>query len=223
MKKYSFRVALDNVPPLSKKYQLESSVRQEGDYYGQLNDVIELEYMNCSKVVLFKCEWFDPVKHRGWKIHNDFGLIDINHKKKLRNYDPFIMAHQAQQVYFILYPSMRRDKNDWAVCKTKARSTIVALTQPIDSAYQEDGAALPFLVTENDEVEKLHDDEGDMEVVEVQHLQDHGSEEVEDLIEEEEESEEEEELEYENGSDEDNEAKEKDEWLDSFSDDDYDF
>nr|GEX34953.1 hypothetical protein [Tanacetum cinerariifolium] len=69
----------------------------------------------------------------------------------------------------------------------------------------EDGAALPFLVTENDEVEKLHDDEGDMEVVEVQHLQDHGSEEVEDLIEEEEE------LEYENGSDEDNEAKEKDE------------
>ncbi|GJV21417.1 putative reverse transcriptase, RNA-dependent DNA polymerase, LTR copia-type gag-polypeptide [Tanacetum coccineum] len=117
-----------------------------------------------------------------------------------------------------------RDKNDWwSVCKTKARSTIVALTQPIDSAYQEDGAALPFLVTENDEVEKLHDDEGDMEVVEVQHLQDHGSEEVEDLIEEEEESEEEEELEYENGSDEDNEAKERDEWLDNFSDDDYDF
>nr|GEY53626.1 hypothetical protein [Tanacetum cinerariifolium]GEY53634.1 hypothetical protein [Tanacetum cinerariifolium] len=191
-------------------------VGEEGDYYGQLNDVIELEYMNCSKVVLFKCEWFDPVKHRGWKIHNEFGLVDINHKKKLRNYDPFIMAHQAQQVYFISYPSMRKDKNDWwAVCRTKARSTIVAPTQPIDSAYQEDGAALPFLVTENDEVEKLHDDEGDMELVEVQHLQDHESEEVEDLIEEEE-SNEEEELEYEYGSDEDNEAKEKDEWLDNF-------
>nr|GEY43959.1 hypothetical protein [Tanacetum cinerariifolium] len=170
-------------------------VGEEGDYYGQLNDVIELEYMNCSKVVLFKFEWFDPVKHRGWKIHNEFGLVDINHKKKLRNYDPFIMAHQAQQVYFISYPSMRRDKNDrWAVCRTKARSIIVAPTQPIDSAYQEDGATLPFLVTENDEVEKLHDDEGDMKVVEVQHLQDHESEEVEDLIEEEE-SDEEEELE----------------------------
>nr|GEV86446.1 hypothetical protein [Tanacetum cinerariifolium] len=125
-------------------------VGEDGDYYGQLNDVIELEYMNCSKVVLFK------------------------------------------------------------LCRMKARSTIVALTQQIDSAYQEDGAALPFLVTKNDEVEKLHDDEGDMELVEVQHLQDHESEEVEDLIEEEE-LDEEEELEYEYGSDEDNEAKEKDE------------
>nr|GEU91327.1 transposon-like protein [Tanacetum cinerariifolium] len=192
-------------------------VGEEGDYYGQLNDVIELEYMYCSKVVLFKCEWFDPVKHRGWKIHNEFGLVDINHKKKLRNYDPFIMEHQAQQVYFISYPSMRRDKNDWwAVCRTKAKSTIVSPTQPIDSAYQEDGAALPFHVTENDEVEKLHDDKGDMEVVEVQHLQDHESEEVEDLTEEE--SDEEEELEYENGSGEDNKAKEKDEWLDNFKD-----
>nr|GFA65417.1 hypothetical protein [Tanacetum cinerariifolium] len=69
---------------------------------------------------------------------------------------------------------------------------------------------------------KLHDDEGDMELVEVQHLQDYESEEVEDLIEEEE-SDEEGELEYEYGSDEDNEAKEKDEWPDNFSDDDYDF
>ena len=58
------------------------------------------------------------------------------------------------------------------MCKTKARSTIVAPTQPIDSAYQEDGNSVPFIVTENDEVEKLHDDEGAMEVVEVQNLQD---------------------------------------------------
>ncbi|GKD69131.1 zinc finger, CCHC-type containing protein [Tanacetum coccineum] len=110
----------------------------EGDYYGQLNDVIELEYMNCSKVVLFKCDWFDPVKHRGWKIHYEFGLGDINHKKKLRNYDPFIMAHQAQQVYFISYPSMHRYKNDWwAVCRTKARSTIKE-NEDVDQLGDED-------------------------------------------------------------------------------------
>ncbi|PWA62477.1 hypothetical protein CTI12_AA363680 [Artemisia annua] len=53
-----------------------------------------------------------------------------------------------------------------------------------------------------------------MEVVEVQQLQDDASEEVEDVIEDEEELEE---VEYESGSEEDNEAKEKDEWQDNFT------
>nr|GEV51686.1 hypothetical protein [Tanacetum cinerariifolium] len=96
-------------------------VGEEGDYYGQLNDVIELEYMNCYKIRMT-------------------GEQCVGRKLE----------------------------------------------------------------------EKLHDDERDMEAVEVQHLQDHECEDVEDLIVEEE-SDEEEELEYENGSDEDNEAKEKDE------------
>ncbi|GJT69609.1 transposon-like protein [Tanacetum coccineum] len=146
-------------------------VGEEGDYYGQLTDVIKLEYTSCSKVVLFRCDWFDPVKNQGWKIHNEFGLVDINHKKKLMKYDPFIMAHQALQVYFIRYPSIRKNKVDWlAVCRIPARSTIVAPTQPIEYAYKEDGTSLPFIVTENDEIEQLHDVEGDVEEVELQHL-----------------------------------------------------
>ncbi|GKF35822.1 hypothetical protein Tco_0112580, partial [Tanacetum coccineum] len=76
-----------------------------------------------------------------------------------------------------------------------ARSTIVAPTQPIESAYQEDGTSLPFIVTENDEIEQLHDVEGDVEEVELQHLEDDASEEV-DVAEEDEELEEEDEVEY---------------------------
>ena len=71
---------------------------EEGEYYGRLMDVIEVDYIGCSKLntlVLFKCDWFDPVKNRGWKVHNEFGLVDINQRKKLLQYDPFIMAHQA--------------------------------------------------------------------------------------------------------------------------------
>ncbi|GJS20891.1 transposon-like protein [Tanacetum coccineum] len=201
-------------------------VGEVGDYYGQMTDVIELEYTSYSKVILFRCDWFDPIKNRGWKIHNEFGLVDINHKKKLMKYDPFIIAHQALQVYFIRYPSIRKDKVDWlAVCRIPVRSIIVALTQPIEYAYQEDGTSLPFIITENDEIEQLHDVEGDVEEVELQHLEDDASEEV-DVAEEDEELEEEkeeEEVEYEDGSEEDDKAEEKDEWQDNFSDDDKDF
>nr|GEW62868.1 hypothetical protein [Tanacetum cinerariifolium] len=131
-------------------------------------------YIGCSKLntlVLFKCDWFDPIKNRGWKVHNEFGLVYINQKKKLLRYDPFIMAHQAHKMYFIDYPSVRRDKIDcWAVCRTKARSTIVAHTQSIDSAYQEDGNTLPFIVTEHDEVKHVADNESDMQEVEIEQL-----------------------------------------------------
>ncbi|GKC92719.1 hypothetical protein Tco_1158161 [Tanacetum coccineum] len=61
--------------------------------------------------------------------------------------------------------------------------------------------------------------------VELQHLEDDASEEV-DVAEEDEELEEEkeeEEVEYEDDSEEDDKAKEKDEWQDNFSDDDKDF
>ncbi|GJR19180.1 transposon-like protein [Tanacetum coccineum] len=56
------------------------------------------------------------------------------------------------------------------VIKIPARSTVIAPTQPIESAYQEDGTSLPFIITENNEIEQLHDVEGDVEEVELQHL-----------------------------------------------------
>ncbi|PWA87028.1 hypothetical protein CTI12_AA120430 [Artemisia annua] len=63
-----------------------------------------------------------------------------------------------------------RDRVDWwAVCQTKQRSTIV-VRSAIDLAYQEDSSSVPFIVTEQDEVELLHDQGGDMEEVEVQEL-----------------------------------------------------
>ncbi|XP_049394089.1 uncharacterized protein LOC125858374 [Solanum stenotomum] len=60
----------------------------ESDYYGLLGEVIQLEYSNPTKkrttLVLFKCDWFDPTMGRGCKVHNQYGLIDINHKKGSR-------------------------------------------------------------------------------------------------------------------------------------------
>nr|GEU49243.1 DNA-directed RNA polymerase subunit beta' [Tanacetum cinerariifolium] len=183
-------------------------IGKEKEYYGLLMDIIEVDYIGCSKLntlVLFKCDWFDPVKNQGWKVHNEFGLVDINQKKKLLQYNPFIMAHQAHQMYFIDYPSVRRDKIDWyAVCRTKARSTIVSPAQSIDPAYQEDGSTLPFIVTKHDEVEHLANNESDMQEVEIEQLTYLREEEEEEKIEEQEEIKEEdkeEESEDNNGAD----------------------
>ena len=39
----------------------------ENDYHGVLTDIVEVQYIGWSikKVILFKCDWFDPIMDRG--------------------------------------------------------------------------------------------------------------------------------------------------------------
>lgn len=117
----------------------------ENDYYGRLTEILRLEYpgLPIKRTVLFKCDWFDPTDNVGMKVHKQYPLVDVNHRRKLNKYEPFILAMQAAQVYYVSYPSLRRDKSDWlAVCKVKARSVIdipatVEITT-VNMAFQED-------------------------------------------------------------------------------------
>src|SRR3954467_2054484 len=74
----------------------------ENHYYGVLKEIYELSFTNDAqkKVVLFKCEWYDPDKKFGTKRHKHFKLVEINEKRRYPHYDPFIFAHQACQVYY---------------------------------------------------------------------------------------------------------------------------
>ncbi|KAK4421458.1 hypothetical protein Salat_2096400 [Sesamum alatum] len=92
----------------------------EVDYYGLLEEIVELEYYGLGRgVALFKCHWYDTSDKR-LKRHK-CGLVEINSKLKLSTDDPFILASQAQQVYFTSFPSSKRERRDWwAVCKVKA-------------------------------------------------------------------------------------------------------
>lgn len=143
----------------------------ESDYYGILTDIIELEYPNPTtkrtRVVLFKCDWFDPTINQGCKIHEQYGLVEINFKRKFDKYEPFILASQSQQVYFAEYPvekedkakkgkvkkvKAKKDKGDWrAVCKIEARSIIHSPDLP----YQEDEMPIVVEPTINDELQCL--------------------------------------------------------------------
>ena len=93
----------------------------ECDCYGIIEEILELQYLgDDNHIFLFKCHWFDPKF-----VRNDttYGIVDVKHKSSLNTYDPFILAAQAQQVYYAKYPSSRnKERNDWwAACKVKTR------------------------------------------------------------------------------------------------------
>jgi hypothetical protein len=99
----------------------------ENNYYGVLTDIVELQYTGhpSKKVVLFQCDWFDP-SSQGTRIDN-YGNVEIKKSRRYNNYDPFILAQQAEQVYFTSFPE---GKQGWlGVIKTKARNTIQSLVK----------------------------------------------------------------------------------------------
>ncbi|QHN96473.1 uncharacterized protein DS421_18g618780 [Arachis hypogaea] len=78
------------------------------NYYGRLADIIELNYFEEFKVVLFKCDWVDITKGRGVK-KDDLGFTLVNfscliHTGDQESDEPFIFANQAQQVIFVKDP-----------------------------------------------------------------------------------------------------------------------
>ncbi|XP_075095157.1 uncharacterized protein LOC142173461 [Nicotiana tabacum] len=70
-------------------------------YYGRLNDIVELNYYEEFKVVLFKCDWVDVTKGRGVK-EDDLGFTLVNFSRLAdsgdrERHEPFIFEEQAQQ------------------------------------------------------------------------------------------------------------------------------
>ena len=92
-------------------------------YYGQIVDIIELDYYSECKVVLFRCDWVN-VNSRGLKKDKrGFTLLNFSHRihegGALKD-DPYIFSSQAQQVFYI------EDENDkgWEhVIRVKPRDT----------------------------------------------------------------------------------------------------
>lgn len=85
----------------------------EIDYYGVIEEVLELDYLGVNRVALLRCHWFDPV--HGVKVDPVLGIVTVNQKSKLRSNEPFVLASQAQQVYYAPYPENRGRPNDWHV------------------------------------------------------------------------------------------------------------
>jgi len=84
-------------------------------YYGRLNDIVELNYYEKFKVVLFKCDWVDVTQGRG-VMKDDLGFTLVNFSHLIHSGDrisdePFVFAGQAQQVIFVQDP----EDHEWFV------------------------------------------------------------------------------------------------------------
>ena len=103
----------------------------ENDYYGQLQEVVELEYPGwpAKQTVLFKCEWFDPTLNIGTRVHPKYNIVEVNHRRKFNKYERFVLAQQETQVYYCPYPSFRRDRADWWVVNKIKAQAIVEIPQ----------------------------------------------------------------------------------------------
>ncbi|WVZ15584.1 hypothetical protein V8G54_013150 [Vigna mungo] len=97
------------------------------DFYGVIKHIYELEYNTSTiekKIVLFYCDWFDPSR-TGTRVDSKYGIMDIRMDKRYVLFDPFIIAHNVEQVYYVPYPASRTDKRGWCVAiKTKPRGHI---------------------------------------------------------------------------------------------------
>ncbi|XP_028074364.1 uncharacterized protein LOC114276753 [Camellia sinensis] len=107
-------------------------VEGEVAYYGYVTDIIELYYSYDRRYVLFMCDWID--NNKGLKQDGfGFTLVNFNHllyTKKQNSDEPFILASQAQQVFYVNDPI----EADWdVVVKMKPRDLYeVCGEQPIN-------------------------------------------------------------------------------------------
>jgi len=74
-------------------------------YYGQLTDVVEVEYYDRTTYVLFKCNWADPTMDRGFRV-DDYGLAFVNfthlvHRGELLTDEPYVLTSQVDQVFYV--------------------------------------------------------------------------------------------------------------------------
>ncbi|KAG6499576.1 hypothetical protein ZIOFF_039366 [Zingiber officinale] len=78
----------------------------ESNYYGRLTDVISLEYGGLGRIFLFRCDWVNittrmKVDPLGFTMVNFLCLI---HTREREEHEPFILASQAQMVYYVRDP-----------------------------------------------------------------------------------------------------------------------
>uniref|UniRef100_A0A0E0E3Z0 DUF4218 domain-containing protein n=1 Tax=Oryza meridionalis TaxID=40149 RepID=A0A0E0E3Z0_9ORYZ len=134
------------------------------EYYRFIKEIFELRFEGIRPLtlVLFNCHWFDPAQLR---YTPNYGLVEVAHASVLQMYEPFVVAHQATQVYYIPYPckSVPDLAKRWVVYKVQP---IGKLAVPVDEDYdfvpngdyveyfQEDGLLGTFVV---DLVQELQD------------------------------------------------------------------
>lgn len=69
------------------------------DFFGILTDIIGLNYCGGNQVFIFKCDWWHLSNRKGICTDEHFTSINISHT--WYKDDPFVLASQAEQVFYL--------------------------------------------------------------------------------------------------------------------------
>ena len=71
------------------------------DYYGVLQDALEVEYLGTNnRVLVFQCDWFNLSDSNGMRFDKDCGLTSVNMSRKWYINEPYVLASQVRQVFY---------------------------------------------------------------------------------------------------------------------------
>jgi len=115
------------------------------EYYSELKRILELRYPGPNIVYLFECDWWNFGNSS--RIRTDQGFISVNTGRKWYESDPFILARQVVQVFYLDDPKLG---GNWKVVQMMINRSInnIPTVQEEDNeeddqgirddAYQED-------------------------------------------------------------------------------------
>jgi hypothetical protein len=90
----------------------DGSIRE---YFSVIQNIVELKFEGSKdlRVVFFYCDWFNNKLGSGVKHNKKLGLVEVNHKLRLSGYNPFVLAHQVEMVYYMSYPCRLESLELW--------------------------------------------------------------------------------------------------------------
>ena len=74
------------------------------DFYGVLDEVLNVQYPFGPRAWLFKCRWFETNKNKNHGTHEQLDYKSINKSCFWFAEEPVILATQAHQVFYLEYP-----------------------------------------------------------------------------------------------------------------------
>jgi hypothetical protein len=147
----------------------------ESKYYVIIKNIIEYNFTGNKnlKTVFFDCDWFDP--NHGTR-ENEFGVVEVKHAHQLHGCDPFVLAHQGKQVYYMSYPCEKLS-GWWVVYRVNSHERLhtphnsgyhenqVAAGE-VDEVYQDDELSCSFNIDPDSILNSLLGDANDVTVLE---------------------------------------------------------
>ncbi|KAH6777596.1 hypothetical protein C2S51_008908 [Perilla frutescens var. frutescens] len=120
----------------------QNPILSDLDYYGILRDVIKLDYGCGRSIVLFDCDWVSS----GSRLKKDVdGFTLAKFSNVTRHKEPFILASQAEQVFYVQDPT----EQEWKVVVSTTARAHYNMESTIDvETYLQSNICIPPVTAE---------------------------------------------------------------------------